>query len=188
MHSLILLIALVAGSQAGNVSIEAESVTKKNTADGFPLLAYETGFALLEIRIKNNSSEAFSIDLEELKVFSEKGKEIDRALPTDIAPKLVKFYTGGAAGVHGEMYSGYPRRPTQAEMNRAPTAGTPSTVGKVSASKGQEIRSLLESFELTSGIVAPGEEASGYIYLKSKKSGNKLSGGHILLNTLRADF
>lgn len=98
MHSLILLIALVAGSQAGNVSIEAESVTKKNTADGFPLLAYETGFALLEIRIKNNSSEAFSIDLEELKVFSEKGKEIDRALPTDIAPKLVKFYTGGGGG------------------------------------------------------------------------------------------
>ena len=188
MYFLILLLAVVVGSQAGNVSIEAESVTKKNTADGFPLLVYETGFAILEIRIKNNSLEAFSIDLEELRVFSEKGKEIDRALSTDIAPKLVKFYTGGSAGVHGEMYSGYPRRPTQAEMNRAPTAGTPSTVGKVSASKGQEIRSLLESFELTSGIVAPGEEASGYIYLKSKKSGNKLSGGHILLNILRADF
>ena len=86
------------------------------------------------------------------------------------------------------MYSGYPRRPTHAEMNRAPTVGTPSTVGKVSASKGQEIRSLLESFELTSGAVAPGEETSGYIYLKSKKSGNKLRGGHILLNTVRADF
>lgn len=188
MNALILLLALVTGSQGGNVSIEAESVTKKKTAAGFPLLVYETGFAVLEVRIKNSSSEDFSIDLEKVKVFSEKGKQIDRALSTDIAPKLTKFYTGGSAGVHGEMYSGYPRRPTQAEMNRAPTVGTPSTVGKVSASKGQEIRSLLESFELTSGTVAPGEETSGYIYLKSKKSGNKLSGGHLLLNTVRADF
>ena len=188
MNVLVLLLALVAGSQTGNVNIEAKSLTKNGTAEGFPLMVYEMGFAVLEVRIKNDSSDAFSIDLEELKIFSENGKKIDRALPTDIAPKLMKFYTGGSAGVHGEGYYGYPRRPTQPEMDRSPEIGTPSTVGKVSASKGQEIRALLESFELTSGTVAPGEEVSGYVYLKSKKSGNKLNGGHVQLDASRADF
>jgi len=188
MNVLVLLLALAVGGQADIVNVEAKSLMKKDVADGFPLLVFETDFAVLEVRIKNESSEAFSIDLEELKILSEKGKKIERALPTDIAPKLTKFYTGGSAGVHGEMYSGYPRRPTQAEMHRSSTVGTPSTVGKVSASKGQEIRTLLESYELTSETLSPGEEASGYVYLKSKKSGNKLNGGHLQLDGVRGDF
>jgi len=182
MHVLVLLLALAVGSQAENVNVEAKSLMKKDIANGFPLLVFESDFAVLEVHIRNDTSEAFDLDLEELKVFSDKGKAIERALPADIAPKLMKFYTGGSAGVHGEGYYGYPRRPTQAEMDQSPTVGTPSTVGKVSATRGQE------SFELTSGTVAPGEEASGYVYLKSKKSGNKLNGGHVQLNASRADF
>ncbi len=188
MSVLVFLLALALGSQAENVCVEAKSLMKKDVANGFPLLVFEAGFAVLEVHIKNDSTEAFSIDLEELQVFSKKGKEIERALPTDIAPKLMKFYTGGSVGIHGEAYSGYPRRPTQAEMDRSPTIGTASTVGKVSATKGQEIRALLESFELNSGTVAPGEEAGGYVYLKSKKSGNKLNGGYLQLDAVRGDF
>lgn len=188
MHFLVFLLTLASGSQAEEVSLYARSLMKKDVTTGFPLQVFESGFAVLKVRVKNDSAEEFEVDLGRLRIFSERGKEIERAFPTDIAPKLVKFYTGSSGRVHGEAYSGYPRRPTQAEIDRSPSIGTPSTIGKVPASKGQEIRAQLESYELQARTLEPGEEIGGYIYLKSKKSGNKLAGGYVQLDEITAGF
>ena len=171
---------------AGEVEIEVESVLKKDLPDDFPFLMLNKDFAVLKITIRNHSQENWNFKLEETQAFSKKGKKIDRALSTDITPKIVEMYTKTSRGVHSEGYIG--GRPANYEMSRAPTIQTAPGVRTVRASIGQEVCALVESFEIKDKDLAQGEEISGYYYLKSKKSGQELAGGKFKAGSLVAVF
>jgi len=159
---------------------------KKDLPNDFPYQMLIKGFAILKVTIRNGSDEEWSFNLDETRVFSKKGKRIERALPTEITPKIVELYTRTSKGIHTEGYAG--GRPTTYEMSRAPTVQSAPGVRTVSAGIGQEIRELVESFEIRDAVIQPGESITGYYFLKSKESGKKLSGGRFQAGTLEAVF
>lgn len=185
---LFILACLILNQPAAAEGLElvVESVQKKDLPDDFPFHMLNKNFAVLKIVIRNNSKETWSLRLEETQAYSKKGKEIERALSTDIAPEIVELYTRTSRGVHGEGY--YGRRPSTYEMSRAPTVQTAPGVRAVSASIGEEIRALVEKFEIQDQDIEPGQAISGYYYLKSKKSGRELAGGRFKAGNLIAGF
>ncbi len=70
--------------------------------DDFPFQVLNEGFAILKLKMENRSSEAWTFRPEEVEVFERGGKKLDRAIPTDIAPKLMKYYRGSQRGIYGE--------------------------------------------------------------------------------------
>jgi len=51
--------------------------------------------------------------------------------------------------------------------------------GTVSAGVGGSLRAVLEHYQVQEVNLAPGETVEGFLYLKSKKTGGKLSGGSL---------
>ncbi len=174
---LISLLLLSATPQVEEISFEISSVKRSELPDDFPFQVLNEGFAILKLKMENRSSEAWTFRPEEVEVFEPKGKKLDRAVPTDIAPKLMKYYRGGQRGIYGGGYSG--GRPTTQEWEQAPTVEPGRSPGTVSVGVGGSLRAVLEHYEVKEVDLAPGETAEGFFYLKSKQSGGKLSGGSL---------
>jgi hypothetical protein len=174
---LISLLLLSPTPQVEEISFEVSSLKRSELPDDFPFQVLHEGFAILELKMENRSSQAWTFRPEAVEVFEPKGKKLDRALPTDIAPELMKYYRGSQRGIYGEGYSG--GRPTTQEWEQAPTVEPGKSPGTVSAGAGGSLRAVLEHFQVQEVTLAPGETSGGYFYLKSKKSGGKLSGGSL---------
>jgi hypothetical protein len=183
---LLFYLALLTMQPSGEIELQVSSLKKSGLPDDFPFQILHQGFAVLKLTVKNSSPKEWNLQLSDSAVFSSKGKKIERALSTDIAPKIVELYSKTSRGIHSEGYIG--GRPTPSQMNRAPTIQTAPGVRSVSASIGHEVRKLLESFEIAEGILSPGDEASGLFYLKSEKSGTALEGGRFQLGSVSARF
>lgn len=198
MKFLLLVVALfLPGSLAEEevpsegIVMEAEAVLRKDLPDGFPILMLNEDFAVLEVRIENRTEESyFPLDVEQIEIYSKKDDLIEKALSTEITPTIVKYYRSKPNAIYAQNRYGTPypgSYPTIAGVRSMRTI--PETGGrKVRATIGQEVREIVESFQLKSIEVPPGHYVDGYIYLKSKDSGNKLSGGHVRLKELRAEF
>jgi len=174
---LISLLLLSATPQVEEIGFTVSSVKRSELPDDFPFQVLNEGFAILQLKMENRSSEAWTFRPEEVEVFEGKGKKLDRALPTDIAPKLMKYYRGSQRGIYGEGYAG--GRPTTQEWEQAPTVEPGKSPGTVSAGVGSSLRAVLEHYQVQEVNLAPGESAEGFFYLKSKKSGGKLSGSSL---------
>ena len=174
---LISLVLLSAPPQVEEITFTVSSVKRSDLPDDFPFQTLDVGFAVLKLKMENLSSQAWTFRPEEVEVFEGGGKKLDRAVPTDIAPKLMKFYRGSQRGIYGEGYSG--GRPTTQEWERVPTVEPGRSPGTVSAGVGGSLRAVLEHYEVQEVELAPGETAEGFLYLKSKKSGGKLSGSSL---------
>ncbi len=168
------LLLLSATPQVEEIGFTVSSVKRSELPEEFPFQVLNEGFAILQLKMENRSSEAWTFRPEEVEVFEGKGKKLDRALPTDIAPKLMKYYRGSQRGIYGEGYAG--GRPTTQEWGQAPTVEPGKIPGTVSAGVGGSLRAVLEHYQVQEVNLAPGESAEGFLYLKSKKSGGKLSG------------
>ena len=171
------LVLLSATPQVEEITFTVSSVKRSDLPDDFPFQVLDVGFAVLQLKMENRSSETWTFRPEEVEVFERKGKKLDRAIPTDIAPKLMKFYRGGQRGIYGEGYSG--GRPTHEQWEQVPTVEPGRSPGTVSAGVGGSLRAVLEHYQVQEVNLAPGETAEGFLYLKSKKSGGKLSGSSL---------
>jgi hypothetical protein len=181
--SVVLLMTATAGAAEG-VVFEADSVMRRDLPDDFPLHLLDAGFAILRIRLENHTSEAVEFELERIEAFTPRRRRLERALPTEIAPELVKYYRSGSPGVHGEGYSGWPRYPTDAHRRRQP--GVATAPGSIDAGAGTRLRETLERYEVKSAVLGPGQSLTGFYYVKSKDSGQKLVGGSLKLGDLAA--
>jgi hypothetical protein len=161
---LISLLLLSATPQVEEIGFEVSSLKRSELPDDFPFQVLNEGFAVLKLKVENRSSEAWTFLPEEVEVFEGKGKKLDRALPTDIAPKLMKYYRGSQRGIYGEGYSG--GRPTAQEWEQVPTVEPGKSPGTVSAGVGGSLRALLEHFQVQEITLAPGDTAEGFFYLK----------------------
>ena len=171
------LVLLSAAPQVEEIAFTVSSVRRSELPDAFPFQVLYEGFAILNLKMENGSSEAWPFRPEEMEVFESKGKKLDRAVPTDMAPKLMKYYRGSQRGIYGEGYSG--GRPTTQEWEQVPTVEPGRNSGTVSVGVGSSLRAVLEHYQVQEVNLAPGETAEGFFYLKSKKSGGKLSGSSI---------
>jgi len=97
-----------------------------------------------------------------------KNKPVERALPTEIAPKVVDKWSGGKGNLtvgQGGRMDPYGRRwPTGPEV----IVGRDETK-VIQAGKGQQIREVLERYQLKKGEVTPGQEIEVLLYFKTKK-------------------
>ena len=171
------LVFLSATPQVEEITFTVSSVKRSDLPDDFPFQVLDVGFAVLKLKMENLSSEAWTFRPEEVEVFEGGGKKLDRAVPTDIAPKLMKFYRGSQRGIYGEGYSG--GRPTTQEWEQVPTVEPGRRSGTVSAGVGGRFRAALEHHQVQEVELSPGETAEGFFYLKSKKTGGKLSGSSL---------
>ena len=177
MKVLLISLVLLSAPRVEEITFTVSSVKRSELPDDFPFQVLNEGFAILKLKMENRSSEAWTFRPEEVKVFEGKGKKLDRAIPTDIAPKLMKYYRGSQRGIYGEGYSG--GRPTTQEWEQVPTVEPGVSSGTVSVGVGSSLRAVLEHYQVREVNLAPGETAEGFFYLKSKKSGGKLSGSSL---------
>jgi hypothetical protein len=170
MRSLFLALLLLLGSQgmAKKIDLETVSLRRQDMPEGFPYQVSDEGFAVLRITLVNRSEEDWELQVDDIEVYNQKGKRIKRALPAEITPKILKYYTG----ITG--YGGYRVERTDQKI--------------VSLDTVQGLRRALEEHEIADTRLEPGETAVGFYYVKSKRSGSKLSGGWVTLNELKADY
>ncbi len=174
---LISLLLLSAAPQVEEITFTVSSVRRSDLPDDFPFQVLIEGFAILKLKMVNRSSEAWTFRPEEVEVFEGMGKKLDRAIPTVSAPKLMKYFRGSQRGIYGEGYAG--GSPTTQEWEQDPTVEPGRSSGTVSVGVGSSLRAVLEHYQVREVNLAPGETAEGFFYLKSKKSGGKLSGGSL---------
>ena len=178
---------------AGGVFVDVTSLRKKDLPRGFPFQVFQEGFAILAVAVRNDSSASFHIDPEVMEAKNHKKKRIKRARSTDITPKIMKYYRAGQMSTHGGIYSwGRPpqdpryggQNPRQGGLThgteRSVDLGRDSQPGVVSAGAAQKVRALLKDYEIQPHTIPAGESVEGFFYLKSKKSGRKLSGQLLL--------
>ena len=165
--------------QLEEVSIGVQSLKKSEVPDGFPFQVLDQGFAIFQITIENHSSQIWTLQADQVTAVDPKGKDLKRAAATEITPKIVKLYRGNIRGIYAEGYSG--GRPTTRQWEQVPTVSPNAGPGQVSVGRAQQLRALLEHYEIHPVEVAPGTTYEGFLYLKSKDTGRKLSGSVVSL-------
>ena len=174
-------LSLTAGKGQG-LEFQVYSLIRKDLPDGFPFQALFDGFAILKVEIQNDSGENRQLDLEGLRILDPKGRELERASPFDVTPKIVKYYRGNQRGIFGEGYAG--GQPTPQEWERVPTVSPRSSGTTYSIETPKRIRATLEHYELKPGEIPAGDTFQGLLYVKSSEVGNKLSGSIVIFGAL----
>ena len=185
MTKLLIFLTILPGARAvhEDVVLTAVSLGRQDVPDHFPYQLLSEGFAVLQLKLQNNSTEEWTVAVDDVEVFSKKGKRMERALPTEITPKILKYYTG----ITG--YSGHPEEKTvREEMYRERVVGVRTGQPIVSLDTVEGLKNVLESHQLHDSKLAPGETLEAFYYLKSQESGNKLSGGWLVLRGKKAEF
>ena len=165
--------------QAQDFEISARSLGKKDLPIGFPIQTLDSGFAVIEITVTNAGQEPRELDPASLELSAPRKGKLARVRPTKIVPKLLKFYRPGRAGGTGASTFGhpYPGNPDQLPASLPPS---PKDAG-YSADTARNLRTILEGYEMKSGSLDGGVSNQGYLYVKSKKWGNQLTGGQVRL-------
>lgn len=183
---LLMLFALPSFSLAQDLEIRAHSLRKADLPDDFPFQVLQEGFAIVRVKLENATGADLPLDLSSLEIRKPGGKTLKRADPTEIAPKLMKYYRGGNARFLGEAHVG--RRPTAPELQRSPSVGADVNAGSIDVSTGTRLRTILQSFQLPESTLPPGESVEGFVYVRSKKSGTHLRGGSVQLGESKAEI
>ena len=170
---------LSAPLQAQDVTATVQSLKKSDIPDGFPFQVLDQGFAIFEIKIENHSSEIWTLQSDQVTAIDPKGKTLKRATVSEITPKVLKLYRGNMRGIYGEGYSG--GRLTTQQWEDVPTVSPTAGPGQISVGRAQELRALLEHYEIHTAEVDPGTLYRGFLYLKSKDTGRRLSGSTVKL-------
>lgn len=165
--------------QVENVTASAHSLKESDIPDGFPFQVLDQGFAIIEIIIENHSTESWTLQADQVTAADPQGKVLERATISEITPKVLKLYRGNRRGIYGEGYSG--GRPTTRQWEDVPTVSPNAGPGQVSFGRAQQLRDLLEHYEIQEVEVAPDTTYRGLLYLKSKNTGRKLSGSVVEL-------
>jgi hypothetical protein len=166
-----------ASSSAETVKIEGESLRRQDLPEEIPVQIFESGFAVIRVRIHNGGSDVVELRPEDFQVVDPRGKKLEQAALTEITPHLVKFYVPGGAGVHGEI-GNWPKYPTVAHWERGEhgVAGP----GSIDVGAAPAVRGALEQHQVQATVLGPGDSLEGLLYVKSKNSGAKLKGGKII--------
>ncbi len=173
-------LTLLLGSAAGDgLTVEAKPLKRNELPDRFPWRVQDVGFAVVQVRLHNPTTHAWTFNPQTVQVLSSKKKKLKLASPEEMTPKLMKIYSSTRQGVHGAAHVG--RQPTPSEWERVPTVDPNRSPGTVSVDQGQRLRSLLEEFEIGEVTLQPGESKQGLLYVKSKKTGARLYGGILRL-------
>ena len=167
------------------IFVSAASMVRRDLPDDFPYQVFHEGFAVVRVQVRNASTAGFSLDPERMTVHDPKGKTLKRVSAAELTPKMVKYYRGGGGGpgvslrtsAGGPVFS--PRQRPYGE--RRTTIGGGGGPGIIHVGKVKELRELLDRYEIQAANVGPGQTIEGFFYLKSKKSGNRLIGGQVLL-------
>jgi hypothetical protein len=170
---------LSAPLQAEDLTARVQSLKKSELPDDFPFQILDQGFAIFEITIENRSSEIWTLPSDQITAVDPKGKTLDRATMSEITPKVLKLYRGNTRGIYGEGYSG--GRLTTQQWEEVPTVSPNAGPGLVSFGRAQQLSALLEHYEIYEVEVAPYTTYRGFLYLKSKNTGRKLSGSVVEL-------
>jgi hypothetical protein len=184
----VMIVSTLTGTFAAEVTLSSASLSRQDLPDDFPFQLLYEGFAIIRITIENHSGEPLAFEVHDLQAYNRKGKEIRRARPTDIAPKLMKYHTGTKGIVSAEVYTGHPAGTYPGTVRRGPTINRDSRAPTVSANTGQKLRAHLEGYEIKDQVLEPGETLEGFYYLKSKRYGTKLAGGRVVWGTQTAPF
>jgi len=180
---LLLPLLLIVQSVENGVELKSASLSRPDMPEHFPYQLLGEGFAVIQIELQNNSKSDWEFFVDRLEVYSKKGKQLKRALPTDITPKILKYYTGITD------YSGHPEaRTVREEIYRENTIGVRTPQPMVSLKTVEGIRSVLEEHQVKDIRLEPGEAVEAFYYVKSKDSGNKLSGGWVSLDGKKVEF
>ena len=184
LHFLGLMVGLIGTASGAQLEITVQSLRRADLPNNFPFQILNEGFAVLRVALRNPSEVESALDFSGFSFRGPGNKKLKRALPTEITLKLIKYYQGGSLGIHGEVIVG--RRPSPADLRRAPTVSGDRTGTSIDVSTGSRLRAILENFELSEEPLAGGEAREGFIYLKSKKSGTRLRGSSIQLQDSQA--
>jgi hypothetical protein len=180
---LILILSLALQGSVEEHRMSSKSLGRQDMPDQFPYQLLSEGFAVLEITLQNHSKEEWLLKVDDIEVFSKKGKRIKPALPTDITPKILKYYMGMVG------YDGHPEERTiREEIYQERTVGVRTGQPMISVDTVEGLKSTLERYRLKDSRIAPGETVEAFYYLKSKDSGNRLKGGWLVLDGKRIDF
>lgn len=177
---LILLFSTVTAQPV--VKVETKSLRRPDLPEPFPYQLFNEGFAILEVRIENHSASEWIPDIAAIEVCNQKNKRIKTATPEEITPKLLKYHSGSEALVYSEVYS-QSRLPRRTVIDSRTPKAPSGSAGKLSIETGRHIRGILGHHQLGDDPIPPGQEASGFIYLKSKKSGTHLRGWKVILGS-----
>ncbi len=168
---------------------------RKDLPNDFPFQVFDAGFAVLRIRFVNQSGAPVQLDPAAMEVYSPKKKQLKTAEPTEIAPKILKYYHGsGPVPLHGDVTYGNPYPSSYPNPNIAHARGMSRSgtvnpgAGKLDAGTGPALRDKLEEYRLKPVTVEPGGEVEGFIYLKSKHSGHALAGGWVVVDGQKVGF
>ena len=190
LHFLGLMVGLVGTAGGAQLEMTAESLRRADLPNNFPFQILNEGFAIIRVTLRNTNDVESALDFSGFSCRGPGNKKLKRALPTEITPKLMKYYQGGTLGIHGEVRVG--RQPNPNDLRRPPTvSGAPTVSGDrtgtaIDVSTGSRLRAILEEFELSDDPLAGGDTREGFIYLKSKKSGTRLRGSSVQLQDARA--
>ncbi|MDA2934191.1 hypothetical protein MYX82_07590 [Acidobacteria bacterium AH-259-D05] len=165
--------------QTEEITFSVQSLKKSELPDDFPFQVLDQGFAIFKITIENRSPQTWTFQPDQVETVNNKGKALERATVSEITPKVLKLYRGNLRGIYGEGYSG--GRPTIRQWDQVPTVSPTASAGTISASRAPQLRALLEHYEIKKVDLDPGASYEGFLYLKSKKTGRKLSGSVLRL-------
>ena len=168
-----------------DIFVEATSLVRRDLPNRFPYQVFNEGFAIVRVRIRNDSVSDYWVDSEKMRLYNPNGKVIERVRSSDLTPRLIKYYQGEGNKDWNINIPGKPniyigRRGRYGRMSDVNVRGG-SPPGTIHVGKVQELKQLLEQHEMKPTNIAPGKRMESLIYLKSKKSGNRLIGGHIEL-------
>lgn len=177
MVPLLMIVSVLLVALQQPIQVEARSVMRSELPEPIPPQVFHEGFALVQVLITNHRDQPWSFDPEELVLRNPKGKKLNQAVGTDIAPRLVDYFRGGRPLYGAEAYGGG-RIPRQTRLDSRPL---PSQAGssKVAATIGQELRDLFDSYRLQPSTLEAGESVQGFLYVKSEQSGTRLRGGQV---------
>ncbi len=167
----------ITGASTEAVKIEGESLRRQDLPDEIPAQIFDSGFAVIRVRIHNEGSGVVELRPEDFQVLDPRGRELEPAPLTEITPHLVKYYVPGGAGVHGEI-GNWPKYPTVAHWERGEhgVAGP----GSIDVGAAPAVRGALEQHQVQATVLGPGDSFEGFLYVKSKNTGAKLKGGKII--------
>ncbi len=151
-----------------DVKVEAYFLSMHRLPPEVDYSILNSGFGVLYMKIRNDLSTPLPLDPDAAVLTDPKNKPVARAVPTEIAPKVVDKWSGGKSTLQtgqGRYIDPYGRRWS---------TGPEVTIGReearvVHASKGQQIREILERYQLKKADLNPGEEIEVLLYFKTKK-------------------
>ena len=179
----LLWLALAWSLYGQDMELKARSMSKDDLPIGFPTEILDAGFAVIELTIINKGESSMEVSPDRVLTWSPKRKRLSRVLPSKILPKMMKFYRG-RNGIDGNIYTGSSLPPPPGGNPGYATAG--SMAKSYAAVAVQQIRVILNGYQLKKGSLAGRESMQGYIFVKSKKQGAELSGGKVKMDQTSA--